>query len=161
MHNARKNFTTIEFKQLTSSMLIKVKEVPVKAHNSIGLIKQYHTPLRRVYKILKAKLKNKHINKKIILQIAVKAVNDSTKPDRIVLTLLVFGLYLRITKIDLPSPTITKRAEAIRAATKEVRRLHTKRQVSDALAIRNSLNTMATIDLLLQSDVCVWRENKR
>jgi hypothetical protein len=80
---------------------------------------------------------------------AVKAVNDLARPDGIVLTLLVFGLYLRMTKIDASSPTIVKRAEAIRAATKEVRRLHTKRQVSNALAIRNGLNTMAIVDLLL------------
>jgi hypothetical protein len=44
---------------------------------------------------------------------AVKAINDLARPDRIVLTLLVFGLYLRITEIDLPSPTIARRAEAI------------------------------------------------
>jgi hypothetical protein len=80
---------------------------------------------------------------------AVKAVNNSAKPDRIVLTLLVFGLYPRITEINPPSATIAKRAEAIQAITKEVRRLYTKRQVSDALAMRNSLNTIATVDLLL------------
>jgi hypothetical protein len=149
MHNAGKNFTAIEFKQLASSMLIKVKEVLVKAHNSVGLVERYHALLRRVYEILKAELKNKHINKEMILQMAVKAVNDSARPDRIVLTLLVFGLYPRITEIDLPSPTIARRAEAIQAITKEVRRLYAKRQVSDALAIRNSPNTMATVDLLL------------
>jgi hypothetical protein len=44
---------------------------------------------------------------------AVKAVNNSARPDGIVLTLLVFGLYPRITEIDPPSPTIAKRAEAI------------------------------------------------
>jgi hypothetical protein len=136
-------------------MLIKVKKVPVKAYNSIGLIKRYHAPLRRAYKILKAELKDKHINKKIILQIAVKAVNDSARPDKIVPTLLVFGLYPRITEIDTLSPTIVKRAKAIRAATKEVRQLHTKRQVNNALAIHNSPNTMATVDLPLQSDVRV------
>jgi hypothetical protein len=74
--------------------------------------------------------------------------------------LLVFGSYPRMTKMDPPSPTIARRAEAIWAATKEVRQLYTKRQVSNALAIRNSLNTMATVDLPLQSDVRVWRENK-
>jgi hypothetical protein len=121
VHNTRKNFTVTEFKQLVSSMLIKVKEVLVKAHNSVGLVKQYHTLLHYVYKILKTELKDEHINKEIILQMAVKAVNDLAKPDKIVLTLLVFGLYLRITEIDTPSPTIAKRAEAIQAATKEVR----------------------------------------
>jgi hypothetical protein len=149
VHNAGKNFTVIEFKQLASSMSIKVKKVPVKAHNSVGLVEQYYAPLRRAYKILKAELKDKHINKKMILQMAVKAVNNSAGPGKIVLTLLVFGSYLRMTEIDPPSLTIAKRAEAIQAATKEVRRLYAKRQVSDALAIRNGLNTMATVDLPL------------
>jgi hypothetical protein len=45
--------------------------------------------------------------------VAVKVVNDSARPDEIVLTLLVFGSYPRITEIDPPSPTIAKRAEAI------------------------------------------------
>jgi hypothetical protein len=113
VYNAGKNFTTTEFKQLVSSMLIKVKKVPVKAHNSVGLVEQYYALLRCAYKILKAKLKNKHINKKMILQMAVKAVNNSARPDRIVLTLLVFGSYLRITEIDALSSTIAKRAKAI------------------------------------------------
>jgi hypothetical protein len=67
VYNAKKNFIAIEFKQLVSFMLIKVKEVFVKAYNSVGLIKQYHILLRRVYKILKTELNDKHINKEIIL----------------------------------------------------------------------------------------------
>jgi hypothetical protein len=51
---------------------------------------------------------------------AVKAVNDSAGPDRIVLILLVFGLSLRITEIDALSLTIAKRAKAICVVTKEV-----------------------------------------
>jgi hypothetical protein len=48
-------------------MLIKVKKVLVKAYNSVGLIKRYHVLLRYIYKIIKKKLKDEHINKKIIL----------------------------------------------------------------------------------------------
>jgi hypothetical protein len=84
-----------------------------------------------------------------MLQIAVKAINDSAGPDSIVPTLLVFGAYPRLTKIDPPSPLVTKRAEAICAATKEVRRLYTERRVKDALAMRNSPNTKNTLDLSL------------
>ena len=51
---------------------------------------------------------------------AVKAINDLAGPDGIVPTLLVFGVYPRITKIDALLLSITKRAKAIRAATKEV-----------------------------------------
>ena len=54
---------------------------------------------------------------------AVKAINNSAGPDRIVPTFLVFGAYPQITKIDTPSPSIIKRAEAIYIAIKKVRRL--------------------------------------
>ncbi|EAW21010.1 GAG-pre-integrase domain-containing protein [Aspergillus fischeri NRRL 181] len=40
----RKNFTSAEFKQLASSMSIKVKEVPVESHNSVGKVERYHAP---------------------------------------------------------------------------------------------------------------------
>ena len=39
-------------------MVIKVKEVPIKAYNSIKKVKQYYTPLRRVYKIISLELKD-------------------------------------------------------------------------------------------------------
>jgi len=80
---------------------------------------------------------------------AIKVVNDSVGPNGIVLTLLVFGIYLRLTEMDPLSLSVTKRAEAICIATKEVRRLHAERQVKDALAIRNGPNTKITLDLPL------------
>ncbi|THC93999.1 hypothetical protein EYZ11_006508 [Aspergillus tanneri] len=158
VHDAGKNFTSIEFKQLASSMSIKVKEVPVEAHNSVGKVERYHAPLRRAYDILREELKDENIDREMILQMAVKAVNDSAGPDGIIPTLLVFGAYPRMTDMDPPSPSVVKRAEAIRAATKEVRRLHAERQVNDALAMRNGPNIITTLDLPLQSDVRVWRE---
>ena len=54
---------------------------------------------------------------------AVKAINDLAGPDRIIPTLLVFRVYPQITKIDALLPSVTKKAKAIRIATKEVRRL--------------------------------------
>jgi len=39
-------------------MAIKVKEVPIKAYNSIRKVEQYYTLLRRVYKIISLKLKD-------------------------------------------------------------------------------------------------------
>ena len=86
---------------------------------------------------------------------AIKAVNNSARPNRIVSTLLVFSVYPQFTKIDPLSLSVTKRTEAICIATKEVHRLYVKRQVKDALAIRNSPNTKITLDLPLQSDIRV------
>jgi len=57
-----------------------------------------------------------------------------------------------------PSPSVIARAEAIRTAMKEVRQLHAKRQIRDALAMRNGPSTTETLELPLQSDVRVWRE---
>jgi hypothetical protein len=123
--------------------------VPVKAYNSVSQVERYYALLRRTYKIIQNELKDKHINKEIMLQMAVKAINDLAGPDGIVLTLLVFGAYPRLTKIDPSSLLVIKRAEAICATTKEVRCLYTERQVKDALAICNSLNIKNILDLLL------------
>ena len=44
---------------------------------------------------------------------AVKAVNDTAGPNRLVPTLLVYGAYLRISKLDPPAPSIIDQAAAI------------------------------------------------
>jgi hypothetical protein len=45
VYNAEKNFVSTEFRQLANSMAIEIKEVLVKAHNSVGQVKQYYVPL--------------------------------------------------------------------------------------------------------------------
>jgi hypothetical protein len=65
-------------------------------------------------------LNDEQIDKDIILQMAVKAINDSAGLNRLIPTLLVFGAYLQLTEIDLPSPLVVRRAKAIRATMKEV-----------------------------------------
>ena len=52
VYNAKKNFASIEFKQLANSIVIKIKEVLVEAYNSVSLIKRYHAPLQYVYEII-------------------------------------------------------------------------------------------------------------
>jgi hypothetical protein len=91
---------------------------------------------------------------------AVKAVNNLVRLDRIIPTLLVFGIYLQLTKIDPLSLSIIKRTEAIYIAIKEVDHLYTERQVKDILAIYNSPNTKITLDLLLQLNIRVWHKKK-
>jgi hypothetical protein len=78
----------------------------------VGKTKRYHAPLRRAWDILHAELSDTTSNK-AILQIAVKAVNNTAGPNRLVLTLLVFGAYLRITAESLLSLLIIKRSKAI------------------------------------------------
>jgi hypothetical protein len=84
-----------------------------------------------------------------MLQMAIKIINNLARPDGIILILLVFGVYSQLTKIDLSSSLVIKRAEAICVITKEVRRLYTKRQVKNALVMCNSPYTKNILDLLL------------
>jgi len=72
-------------------MAIKVKEVPVKVYNSIKKVEQYYALLRHVYKIISLELED--ASEELTLQIAVKAINDSASPDRLIPTLLVFSAY--------------------------------------------------------------------
>ena len=45
IYDTGRNFISIEFKQLANLIAIKIKEVPVEAYNSIGLVKRYYAPL--------------------------------------------------------------------------------------------------------------------
>jgi hypothetical protein len=119
--------------------------VPVEAYNSVGKVKRYYTLLRQAYKIICNKLRD--TSAEISLQITVKAVNDSARPDRIILIFLVFSVYLRIIENSVLSPIITKRTKTIRKTTKEIQCFYAKQQVIDTLVIRNGPNIITTLEL--------------
>jgi hypothetical protein len=86
---------------------------------------------------------------------AFKALNDTAGPDGLVPTLLVFSAYPQMTELDAPSPTVTQRANAVKKAMAEIRKLRAERQVADALNIRNGPRTDAVHDLPPNSPVLV------
>ena len=51
VHNTGKNFALAKFRSIARTMAVIVKEVPVKAHNSVSLVERYYIPLRQVFKI--------------------------------------------------------------------------------------------------------------
>ena len=57
---------------------------------------------------------------------AIKAVNNTASPNRLVPTLLVYGAYLRISNLGPPTPSITERAAIIRKAMAEIVKLRAK-----------------------------------
>jgi hypothetical protein len=91
---------------------------------------------------------------------AVKAVNDTAGLNRLVPTLLVYGAYLRMTNLDPPAPSITDRATAIRKAMSKIAKLRAKQAINSALNHRNRPNTTLVHDLLLNSEVLVWRKSR-
>jgi hypothetical protein len=157
-HDAGTNFASKEFRQYAASMGITARSVPVEAHWSVGMIERAHPVLRRAYEIITEELKNETISKHFILQMAVKAVNDTAGPDGLVPTLLVFGAYPRMTETDPPTPSIIQRATAIRRAMNEIAKIRATRQVNDALNQRNGPSVMPIHDVPLNSPVLVWRE---
>ena len=90
---------------------------------------------------------------------AVKAINNTAGPNRLVPTLLVYGAYLRISKLDPPALSITERAAIIRKAIAEIVKLRAKQTVSNALYYRNGPNTTPVYNLPLNSKVLIWRES--
>ncbi len=89
---------------------------------------------------------------------AIKAVNDTTGPNGLVLTLLVFSAYPYMAKLDPPTPSITERTMAIRKAMAEITKLQACKSVNNALRYQNGPDTTLLHDLPLNSEVLVWRE---
>jgi hypothetical protein len=75
--------------------------------------------LRYVYEIICNKLQN-NISVELVLQIVIKKINNSASPDSIILTLLVFRAYPRITNNSSLLFSITKKTKIIRKTIKEI-----------------------------------------
>ena len=71
------------------------------------LVERYHAVLRRGYKIIPDDLQGCGFSKEMVLQMAVKKVNDTAGPNGLVPTLLIFGAYAHMTEFDTPTLTIT------------------------------------------------------
>ena len=156
IHDAGTNFMAKEFRQNAISQGTMLKDVPVEAHNSIGIIERYHAPVRRAYEIISAELPD--LDRDAALQMAFKAVNDTAGPDGLIPTLLVYGAFPRMTVFDAPSATTSRRATTLKKAMAEVRALRAKRQVNDALNTRNGPSTSMVKDLAVGDPVMVWRK---
>jgi hypothetical protein len=137
--NAGKSFVRAEFVANARIMAIEVEEVPVEAHNSIDKIERYYGPLKRAFEVIFANLGNA-ITPDHVLQMAVKTVNDTTGPDGLIPTLLVFETYPRLLPSSPPSPSLTIRANAMRKAITEMRKHKAQRQIANAFSLRNGPN---------------------
>ena len=90
-YNTKKNFISKDFKYLAIIIGITTKTVLVEAHQLIRKVKRYYVVLCRTYQIVSKELPD--LDKKMALQITIKAVNNTTGPNRLVLTLLVFSTF--------------------------------------------------------------------
>jgi hypothetical protein len=124
IYNIGKNFISKEFKQYAIILKIATRSVPIEAHNLVKMVECYYGPLCHIYHIIIIKLLD--INKDMALQMAFKAINDSTGPNSLIPTLLVFRAYLYIVKSNTPNPIVIKQAAALKKAIEEVKKLKAK-----------------------------------
>ena len=125
MTDADKNFTSNEFKNEVKVLLIDIKKVSVKTHNSISKIERYYVSLRRAYDILRSKLS--YLSPELCLSLAIKVINDTADLNDLILTLLIFGTYLRISTASLLLSDIIIRAAAVRKVMKKLNDMRVKR----------------------------------
>src|SRR6266566_3467903 len=103
-YNAGKNFVSKEFKQYAIILGTATRSVPIKAHNSVGMVERYYGPLYHIYHIIIAELLD--ISKDMALQMAFKVINNSIGPNGLTPTLLVFGAYPYIVESNTPNPIV-------------------------------------------------------
>lgn len=134
---------------------ITTKSIPVKAAESMSIVKRYQKPLRRAYTIIMKEFPD--TEKSVSLEMAVKYVNDSVGPDGLVPKLLVFGAFplLGLPK-DQPTPSTFKRAVALRKAIESMSRHFASRQVRDSITLRNGPNVTDTDQTPIGSKVLMY-----
>lgn len=107
-----------KFRQYTANMEIIIKNIPIEAHHFINMIERYHRPLQQVYSIITIEILD--IKPELTLLMSFKAINNSVGLNRLVPTLLVFDIYLRMSELDITSILITQRAITIKKAINRV-----------------------------------------
>lgn len=112
-------------------MRIIVKNISVKAHHSIELVKCYHGSFCQIYSIIIIKLPK--INFKLALQMFFKTFNNLARSNGLISILLVFGSYLYMINMNAPSPTINQYSITIYNAMEEVKKSYASCQVNNAL----------------------------
>lgn len=91
----------------------------------------------------------------------VKAINITAGLNGLVSTFLVFETYFCMSEFDFFTPTITQSATILKNTMKKLQKIKAKRQVADALNVKNRLELMVFIvhNLLLDSDILIWQKN--
>jgi hypothetical protein len=159
VHDPGTNFAAEDFQARAKIVGVECKQMPVEAHWAMGKVERAHAPLRRAFNILKDELGDRTDDENI-LQMAVKALNDTAGPDGLVPTLLVFGAYPRINIDSPPSPDIIARAKAIQKATKMIQKERANVDINRAINTRNGPKSYNVLNLPLMSEILIWREKK-
>jgi hypothetical protein len=89
---------------------------------------------------------------------AIKSVNDTIGFNGLVSTLLVFNAYPRLTS-QLQAIITAARAAAVRKAITEVQKLKVRRDMVIIIRTRKNSDITNTLELLISSEIKVWKKN--
>lgn len=149
-------FTFKFWNSVTSLHGIELRLSGVESHNSFGVEERYHEPLRQVFD----KLLTDHptIDPEIGVRLAVKALNDTTGPDGMVPSLLVFGSLPSFPAVNMDLPIQKERMAALQTARKEMASIVARLRVQEALRYKIPPSTHFLIKL--GDAVYFYREGK-
>ncbi len=158
-HDPGTEFSSEEFRNLSTTLGITVDEVQTEAHHSIGGIERKHAILRAVYD--RASLDEPSSSREEKLLLALRCENDALGPEGISPTMLVFevipNLYLS-NKRDL---SLQARIRTIRECTLLARRLKAQHVRDEAARRRHvpNIRNIRTLEATVPGDtVLVYRE---
>lgn len=109
-------FSSHEWESLLRATVICAKASGVEGHNAIGTGERYQSYLSRVY--IKVKAECPALDSKLMLQLAVKAVNNTAGPFGLVPRLLVLGILPGIPLHPQKLPDQASRMNALHRARK-------------------------------------------
>jgi len=150
------NFMGDDFITNAQHQGITLLPAPVEAPTTMTHVERYHAPLRAAYVRLRTSLPNER--KELLLQLAVKANNDTVGPEGLTPSLLVFGSIPKPARHTL-APTSLERARAIDDARKEVNKAVARSRVQFGLRHRGPVGGVASPldDLMPGAHVRVYR----
>jgi len=146
-----------EFINIVGLHNVEFEGTGIEAHSSLGIGERYHQPLRNTYR----KLRRENPNEKpeLLLQFAVKGMNDTLGPEGIVPSLLVFGEYPpAFTTSENPRSRAPAHLRAKMANEARVEMAKHMGKARVARALKHAVPPSADNPLKAGDQVLVWKE---
>lgn len=145
------------FINLAEDHNVTVEKTGTESHSSLGLCERFHTPLRTIFRKIKAEFPK--INRNLALALSVKSINDTLGPEGFVPSSLVFGEFPQVyTKSESKKnrPTNLERSRMVNYAREEMEKIMSEIRIKRAL--HHSVPPCSENTYTANDKVLVWRE---
>jgi len=145
------------FANIAANCKVPVNHTEIQSHNSLGVGERYHEPVRTTFRKLKLDFPQEKVQ--VLLDLAVKGMNDTLGPEGLVRSALVFGSMPSLAMLgSTPDPraTLEDRAAIANSARKSMQQQMAKLRVQRAL--RHQVPAAADRHFQVGQNILVWRE---